>query len=100
MKISIKVHKSYRAVVAICDIELIGKKFEEGIKQLDVRENFYKGDEMSEDEATQIMQDQNKEDATFNIVGENSVNLAIKAGIIPKEASLKIQNIPYALKLL
>ena len=93
-------HKSYRAVVAICDIELIGKKFEEGIKQLDVRENFYKGDEMSEDEATQIMQDQNKEDATFNIVGENSVNLAIKAGIIPKEASLKIQNIPYALKLL
>jgi len=32
----VNVIKSYRDVVAICDKELIGKKFEEGNFQLDV----------------------------------------------------------------
>lgn len=100
MKVSIKVHKSYRPVVAVCDSELLGKKFEEGIKQLDVRENFYKGSEFAEEEAIRIMQDQNKEDATFNIVGANSVKLAIKAGIITDGSISRVKDIPYALKLL
>ncbi len=38
----LKIHKSYRNVVALCDAELIGKKFEEGNMQLYLRENFYK----------------------------------------------------------
>lgn len=100
MKFLIKIHKSYRPVVAICDSELIGKKFEEGIKQLDIPERFYKGDEFEEEAAIQLLQEQNREDATFNIVGKNSVDLAIKAGIIPKESALEIQKISYALKLL
>ena len=37
----VNVIKSYRDVVAICDKELIGKKFEEGNFQLDVKENFF-----------------------------------------------------------
>lgn len=100
MKVKIKLHKSYRPVVAICDSELIGKKFEEGIKQLDIRENFYNGEELDEEEAIKLIQDQSREDATFNIVGENAVNIAIKAGLISDDLALTIQNIPYALKLL
>lgn len=100
MKLLIKIHKSYRPVVAICDAELIGKKFEEGIKQLDIRENFYNGSEFGEEEALKIMQDQVREDATFNIVGENSIKLAINAGIIGEDSTSTIKNIPYALKLL
>jgi uncharacterized protein len=100
MKVLIKVHKSYRPVVAICDSELLGKKFEEGIRQLDIRENFYKGPEFAEEEAIKVMQDQDREDATFNIVGENSVKLALKAGIITNDSTAAVQNIPYALKLL
>ena len=30
MQLYIKVHKSYRTVVALCDSEILGKKFEEG----------------------------------------------------------------------
>jgi len=100
MTIAIKVYKSYRIVVAACDSELLGKKFEEGIKQLDVRESFYKGIEVSEEEAIKVMQFQFREDATFNIVGENAINTAIKAGVIEQETVGKIQGIPFALKLL
>ena len=36
----LKIHKAYRNVVALCDREIIGKKFEEGIYQLDIKEKF------------------------------------------------------------
>ncbi len=96
----INVIKSYRDVVAVCDAELLGKYFEEGNFQLDVKESFYKGNKVSEEEAIRIMQDMLEEDATFNIVGEESVRAAIKAGIIDKESVGKIQGIPFALVLL
>ena len=96
----IKIHKSYRDTIAICDSELIGKVFEKGNFQLDVKENFYKGEEVSEKKAGEIMQNMAKEDATFNIVGEKAVKCAIKAGIISEEGIKRIQSVPFALVLL
>jgi hypothetical protein len=101
MEIYIKIHRSYRDVVAIADASLMGKKFEEGIKQLEVRENFYNGIRIkSEDEALRILKTELVEDATFNIVGEQSVKLAIKAGVITESAISYIDDVAYALKLL
>ena len=79
----IKIHKSHniRPVVAICDSELFGKKFEEGIRQLDVRENFYKGEEMEKEDIIKMIKRQNIEDASFNIVGRESIQIALEAGI-------------------
>ena len=96
----IKIHKSYRTVVAICDSNLLGKKFEEGIKQLNIQENFFKGADLPEQEVIKIIQQQGKEDATFNIVGNDSIEAALKAEIISEDSIGKIQEIPYALKLL
>lgn len=99
--ICIKIVNSYRTIVAIADSELIGKKFEEGRFQLDVKENFYKGEkEYSDQEALEIINNMKKEDATFNIVGQNSVELALKSGIIDKEGIGRIQGIPFTLVLL
>lgn len=95
----IKVHSSYRDVIAICDTEIIGKKFEEGKKQLDVRENFYKGQEVNEEELIRLMQFHAREDATFNIVGQKSIDIGIKAGIINEKSIGRVQGIPFALKL-
>ena len=95
----VRIIKSYRDVVSVCDSELLGKKFEEEKFQLDVKENFFKGDEMSEERAIEIMKDMAKEDATFNIIGEQSVNTAIKAGIISKEGIRKVQGVPFAFVL-
>ncbi len=91
--------KSYRDVVAICDKELLGKRFEEGKFQLNVKENFYKGEEIDKEAVLEIMKKMSEEDATFNIVGKKSVDAALKAGIISKEEIGKIKEVPFALVL-
>ncbi len=96
----VKLHKSYRTVVAICDSNLLGKTFEEGEKILDVRESFYNGEEVSYERAVEIMRFQAREDATFNIVGKESIKAAKEAGIITEEGIGEIQGIPFALVLL
>lgn len=96
----IKIHKSYRNVISLCDSELIGKKFEQDKRQLDINERFYGGDKISRDEAIKILNQQKNEDATFNIVGEKSITVAIETGIITHEHVGKVDNIPFALTLL
>lgn len=103
----VNVIKSYRDIVAVCDSELLGKQFEEpfeeGIKQLDVKESFYKGKEgkkVSKEELAEIIKSFSREDSTFNIVGENSIRVALEAGTISEEEVGKIQDIPFALVLL
>ena len=99
----INIIKTYRTVVAVCDKGLIGKKFEEGLLQLDVKENFYKGEEgkeVSHEEAVELMISFSNEDATFNIVGSRAVKAALEAGVIDKESVKKVQKIPYGLSLM
>jgi hypothetical protein len=96
----VRIIKSYRDVVAICDSELLGKRFEEGQFQLDIKESFYGGDKKTEEEVIAIMQEMSAEDATFNIVGEKSTQAALKAGLIEKESIGQIQGIPFTLILI
>lgn len=96
----IKIHKSYRNVVAICDADIVGKCFEEGKRQLDLRENFYKDKKVTREQAIKILQEQSNEEATFNVVGKKSVEAAIEAGVISKNSVDTINNIPFALVLL
>ena len=96
----IKIHEAYRKIVALADAELIGKKFEEGIRQIEVRPNFFQGEKKTEEEIIEILKDMDKEDATFNIVGEKSVKAALKAGIVSKEGIITIDKIPIALMLM
>ena len=81
-----------RIIISICDSDLIGKKFEEGKRQLNVSERFYKGETKTEDEITEIM----KNASNINIVGKESIALALKLNIIVKENIIKIQGIPHA----
>jgi len=95
----IKKHEAYRNIVAVADSDLIGKTFEEGIKQIEVRESFFKGDKKTKEELLEIMQNFNAEDATFNIVGNKSIETALEAGIIEQHGVMKIDNVPIALGL-
>ena len=96
----VKVHPSYRHVVAICDSDIIGKTFEEGKKSITITENFFKGEEKTEKEVLQIIEEGSAEDYTFNIVGKQAVATALKVGIIKPEGIIKIQGVPIALVLL
>ena len=100
MKVLIKTHEHYRKVVAVCDPELVGKKFEEGNLQLNVSEFFYQGDEYNEEKALKVLEAARQDDACFNFVGKNSIELGAKSGIIDKNCVLKIQGVPLALSLL
>ncbi|MFH1248659.1 MAG: DUF424 family protein [archaeon] len=96
----VKIHESYRKIIAVCDSELLGKKIEEGNMQLDMQESFYGGDEKDEKEIIELLSDLYRDDATFNLVGEQTINTAIKSGIIDEIGVMKIQGVPYALGLI
>ncbi|MCR4327834.1 MAG: DUF424 family protein [Nanoarchaeota archaeon] len=99
----VNIIESYRNVVAVADKELVGKQFFEGNKQLDVKESFYKGkneNPLSPEEVTEVLREYSKEDATFNIVGKNSVSCALESGVISEETIMEIDGIPYSLVLL
>ena len=96
----VKIYESYRNVVAVCDEELIGRVLEEGKFYLEVKESFFKGRNVSEKEVVEILENMSKEDATFNIVGKDSVNAALNAGIISEEGIKTINGIPFSLILM
>ena len=81
-----------KLLLAICDSNLIGKKFEEKNKQLDLTSNFYKGEAKSDQETTNLM----KKAYILNLVGEKSVNLALKLELISGDHVDSIKKIPYA----
>ncbi len=99
-KFIVKIHETYRGVVAICDLNLKGKIIEEGDKQLDVSTNFFEGNSVKEEELREIMIKANNDDATFYIVGNDSVNVAKSVGIVGDEGVLKVGNVSFALVLL
>jgi hypothetical protein len=96
----VKFHNSYRNVVAICDSNLLGKTFEEGKKQITLNEHFFGGEEKAEKEVLELIEKGSAEDYTFNIVGKESIAVALKAGLIKQEGITKIQGVPIALVLL
>ncbi len=80
-------------ILAVCDENLIGKTFKEKDLKIEITERFYKGDLVDDNEAIKIM----KEHRNINIVGNDSIKLALKNKIIEKENIIKIKNIPHAI---
>ena len=90
----VNIHKTgdNKKIVAVCDKDLIGKKFEEKNLQLDLASGFYKGEEKSEEDTVRIFRDA----YIINFVGKNSVNIGLKHGIISKDSVIYIRKIPHA----
>ena len=91
--IYVKIHKSSGSfVTAICDEELIGKKFKEGKLVLDVSESFYKGNLIDDNK----IEDYLKDSINLNLVGERSCDTALKLGLILKENIITIEGVKHA----
>jgi hypothetical protein len=83
--------KNHGSVLAVCDEKHLGKLYEQGKLQLDVNENFYKGELISEEKFESMLN--GIENA--NLVGKNCINLARKRSLI---ADVKeIEGVPYAM---
>lgn len=102
MTLLVKIHKATRYVVAICDKDIFGQKFldADNIRQIDLTTSFFQGEEQTEEEVEEIMLEMVREDASFNLVGEKTCEIALKTGLVDKNAIMRIANIPVALTLL
>jgi len=88
----VKIHKSKDSTVtAICDEDLVGKTFTENELQLSITERFYKGDKKSIEEVTEII----KKSTNLNLVGKETIAIAVKLGLVENESIIKIKNIPH-----
>jgi len=96
----VKIHQSYRSIVAVCDSNLIGRKLIEGERALDLTGQFFRGEEKTKEEVEEILEDMRKEDASFNIVGKESCNVAVEVGLIDEEGIFYVSGVPFSLVLL
>ncbi len=79
-------------IVAVCDEDIIGKKFREGELVLKLEEGFYKGEEAREEEVKEALSS-----ATIaNIAGEKSIACAVECGSIDPDTIIFIEGIPHA----
>ena len=100
MGILFKVHRSYRWVVAVCDEDLVGRKLKDGVQQIDLTSDFFRGEKLEGDELRESVVDCLREDATFNVVGAESVDFFKELNIIDDSGIGKIDGVPFALVLL
>ncbi|MEM2933037.1 MAG: DUF424 family protein [Candidatus Pacearchaeota archaeon] len=98
-RVFIKIYEGNPKIVAICDYELLNKRFEEGKLQLEVNEKFFKGEIYSLSEARKKLAKIAEDYASFNIVGGKAVTLALELKIINSNKVIYIQKIPVALVL-
>jgi len=87
-----KIHKNEgRLILSICDKDIIGKKFIEGKKQLDLSSGFYKGEEYNDEDLKELI----KKAYMINAVGKKSVSFLEKEGLVDKSEVIKIKEIPH-----
>ena len=79
-------------LLAACDRELLGKIFEEGELQIEVKPEFYFESYVSERTFLNSM----KIATIANLVGERVVKLAIREGYVHGDNVLRIAGVPHA----
>ncbi len=79
-------------IVAVCDKEIIGKKFHEGELTLRLETSFYKGSAASESDVKEALLC-----ATIaNIAGEKAIACAVECGCVEPDTVIFIEGIPHA----
>ena len=81
-----------KVIVAVCDKDLIGKKFREGNLVLKLDGSFYKGCEACEDEIKEALACA----SIANLAGKRSIACAVRCGCIDPDTVIYIDGIPHA----
>ncbi|MBX0324150.1 DUF424 domain-containing protein [Halomicroarcula sp. F13] len=79
-------------LVSVCDPEVMGETFEDGPVSLTVDESFYGGDSVSEEEVVDSL----ARCSVANIVGENSVDVAVEHGFVDETNVLDVDGTRHA----
>ncbi|ACV47363.1 MULTISPECIES: DUF424 domain-containing protein [Halomicrobium] len=79
-------------LVSVCDPDIIGETFDDGEISLTVDEGFYDGEEVDE----QTVLDSLSQCTVANLVGTETVTLAVEHGFIDEENVLDIDGTRHA----
>jgi hypothetical protein len=79
-------------LLAICDVEILGKTLRKGKIVFHVKEEFYRGSKVNVEEADAMIE----HSTIINMVGRNVVDKAVEKGYVHPEAVLNIEGVPHA----
>ena len=79
-------------LVTVCDDGLLGESFADGEVSIEVTEEFYGGETVGPDAAVDAME----RASVANLVGEESVALAVEHGFVDPANVLVIEGTPHA----
>lgn len=82
-------------LVSVCDPDCLGETYENGKVSLTVTEDFYGGDE-AEDADEDAVVDSLHRATVANLVGEETVRVAIEAGVVDEETVLELEGTLHA----
>ncbi len=89
----LKVHPRFgHYLVAICDKALLGRTLVDGDIEFNVSEKFYGGELVDVETCLQHL----RKATIVNMIGEESVSIAIEAGLVHRNAVLYIDGHPHA----
>ncbi len=87
----VKFHKREKTILAVCDVDVLGKVFRGGKVKIEVNEKFYAGEKADLKKVIQCMEAAD----IINIVGNKIVSELDKAGIISKEFAMDIGGVKH-----
>ena len=82
-------------LVSVCDPECLGETYEDGPVTLTVSEEFYGGEEAVEATAEEVVAGLQRAQVA-NIVGTESVGVAVEAGLVDEETVLEFEETRHA----
>jgi hypothetical protein len=89
-----KIHRNVAGdeVVAVCDRELLNTSVSSGNIEIHISEPFYGGSLSTEDEVSKVL----RKAGNVNIMGERSVALAVRLGLVDKNGCIRIGPVLHA----
>ena len=92
MQFSVRVTDYQKNIMLnMCDAELIGKEVVDGELKIHISESYYGKQIVSKDEATSFL----KSASIMNLVGKETISLAIDLGIGSEDGVKVISDIPF-----
>ncbi|GAA0543686.1 DUF424 domain-containing protein [Halorubrum ejinorense] len=82
-------------LVSVCDPDCLGETYEDGPVTLTVSEEFYGGDDAVEATRDEVI-DGLQRAQVANIVGTESVGVAVEAGLVDEETVLEFEETRHA----
>lgn len=95
-KVHLKIHEMQgRQFLSCCDSELLGKTFIEGKCCLQVSESFYKGTEITLEEACEIISANIRNMDSVQIIGDHIIDYLHDCDVVCKDGARRVNGIPH-----